>query len=324
VYGFPILIRLTSNTFDFTQAKTDGADIRFTSSDGKPLPYEIDHWDAVKKNAQIWVKADTVFGNVSTQSITMYWGYSTAADSSTSTAVFDTAEGFQGVWHLGDEWGDSFHDATLNQYYGISPDSARPQIADGTIGTCNVFNGSGDFITMPGTANSKLNFPENSFFTVSAWAMLNSFDNTSHLIVSKGYEQYYLRLGYLPSYSPLWEFAQFSESTDWQTSSYPATSKQWVLITGVRRGSRQYLYCNDILVDSLSQAWPNPTATRNTTNDLSIGGFLQQVTNPEYEGYCYFNGAIDEVRILSTAQSADWVRLCYMNQRPDDRLVVFR
>ena len=30
------------------------------------------------------------------------------------------------------------------------------------------------------------------------------------------------------------------------------------------------------------------------------------------------------VRILNAAQSADWVRLCYMNQRADDRLVEFR
>jgi hypothetical protein len=37
-----------------------------------------------------------------------------------------------------------------------------------------------------------------------------------------------------------------------------------------------------------------------------------------------WNGSLDECSISSIARSADWVRLCFMNQRTDDRLLVFR
>ena len=36
----------------------------------------------------------------------------------------------------------------------------------------------------------------------------------------------------------------------------------------------------------------------------------------------FVNGIMDEIRIEGTARSPDWVRLSYMNQRVDDRLVV--
>ena len=324
VPDFPVLVRLTSEVFDFSQAKTDGADIRFTSAEGKQLQYEIEQWDAAKKKAQIWVRADTVFGNNGTQFITMYWGMARATGLHNSTAVFDTASGFQGVWHFSDLQGDSARDATGNKYNGISSDGARPQAADGVIGACNIFDGLKDYITMPNTAGGKLNFSENSNFTVCAWAFLDTIDSSSQVIVSKGYEQYYLRLGYRQTHSPQWEFAHFNQATSWQSSYYPATGRQWSLLTGIRMGSQQFLYCNGVLVDSTSRLWPNPTAKRNTSNDLSIGRFLQEATIPDNEGYCSFKGAIDEVRILSAAKNTDWIRLCYMNQRVDDRLVVFR
>jgi hypothetical protein len=38
----------------------------------------------------------------------------------------------------------------------------------------------------------------------------------------------------------------------------------------------------------------------------------------------FFNGIIDEVRVSSIDLSADWIKLCFMNQRPDDKLIVFK
>jgi hypothetical protein len=70
VYGFPVLVRLTSKTFDFNQSKSGGADIRFTASNGKSLSYEIENWDAGNKQAEVWVRVDTVWGNDSSQYIT--------------------------------------------------------------------------------------------------------------------------------------------------------------------------------------------------------------------------------------------------------------
>jgi hypothetical protein len=38
----------------------------------------------------------------------------------------------------------------------------------------------------------------------------------------------------------------------------------------------------------------------------------------------FFNGVIDEATVAHDARSADWVKLCYMNQRAADALVKFR
>ncbi len=330
VYNFPVLIRLTANNFDFSQARANGEDIRFNSLQDTPLPYEIEHWDAAASQASIWVKIDTVYGNDSTQSILMYWGNPDAEDYSNGALVFDTSVGFQGVWHLGDGQNDLIHDATYNGYDGSSPDTDRPIIGTGAIGNCRVFNGKNHFITMSNTAGSKIDFPQNGYYSLSAWVLLDTLDFRSRCIVSKGYEQYYLRsssfsLESIPNTTPFWEFVEFNgEDKVWQVSNSPVTAKQWVHLVGVREGTRQFLYCNGALVDSTIDLWPNENVGRKTSNDLYIGRFVETIQIPLDQGLCNFQGSIDEVRIISGALSPDWIRLCFMNQKPEDKLVVFK
>lgn len=329
VHDFPVLIRLTESNFDFSQAAENGKDIRFTSRSGTPLLHEIEKWDGASRYAAIWVRIDTVYGNDSTQSILMYWGNPDAQDYSNSKLVFDTASGFQGVWHLGDEQDDLIRDATFNGYDGSSPDTARPSTGKGAIGNCRTFNGISDFITMNNTAESKIDFPDNGNYSVSAWVSLDTLEIKSRCIVSKGYEQYYLRSSSFSvdiiNTSPLWEFVEFNdEEKAWEVTNTPATEKQWVHLVGIRKGTRQYLYCNGVMIDSTIDRWVNESAERKSSNDLNIGRFAEEVEIPLALGYCYFKGSIDEVRIVSTAVSPEWIRLCYMNQKSEDKLVVFK
>ena len=173
---------------------------------------------------------------------------------------------------------------------------------------------------MPNTANSTLNFPDDGHFTVSAWVYLDTFDFVYRTIAAKGYEQYYLRFTSYPS-APLWEFAEFDRKSTWQSTTHPATERQWVFLTGVRDGRSQYLFYNGELVDSTIKTYSNELFSRDESNDLSIGRFLKEVTFPTEGGYCFFKGKIDEVRISGQARSRDWIRLSYMNQRSNDRLV---
>jgi len=99
--GFPVLVRLTSATtaFSFGQAMAAGQDIRFSTSAGTHIPYQIERFDQGNQLAEIWVKAD-VNPNDNAQYITMYWGKPGSADSSNGPAVFGAANGFMGAWHL--------------------------------------------------------------------------------------------------------------------------------------------------------------------------------------------------------------------------------
>jgi hypothetical protein len=319
VLNFPVLVRLKGAAFDFSRAKSKGEDVRFTKSDGTPLAHEVERWDPAAAAADIWVKVDTVRGNNSGQAIHMYWGNPRAVRESSGAAVFDTGSGFQGVWHLGDVARDSIRDATGNCYHGVSPDSALPLVAGGVIGNCRQFDGSADFITMPNTAGGKLNFPQDGKYSVSAWVKADTLTDLQQTVVSKGMFQYFLWMD-----SASWQFWEFQDRKGWEASAQKqqAAIKQWVLLTAVRDGAVQHIYVNGESADSLTLK--SDSNQRNTASDLIIGRAHQAGTNLRAEsGFCYFRGNIDEIRLSNRAYSSDWIKLCYMNQQIEDRLVVY-
>ena len=129
VVNFPILLRLNPGNFSyFSQTADGGKDVRFSTSEGTHLPYQIERWvDGTANNdtAEIWIRVETIYGDNFNQSIVMYWGKTGTADSSNGAAVFDTANGFQAVWHMG-EGSDDAVDATVNNYDASrSGDAAR-------------------------------------------------------------------------------------------------------------------------------------------------------------------------------------------------------
>lgn len=321
VIDFPMLIRLNESNFNFSTASLHGEDIRFTKESGASLPYEIEQWDAVLQKAAIWVKVDTVFGNDNSHSIVMYWGNPAAKDGSNSTEVFDTTNGFQGVWHLCEEEAANAKDATGNHYDG-TPSESAPDAAYGVIGTCKAFDGLSNYLHMNSTDDSKLNFNENDTYTVSAWAYIDTLDNASHLIVGKGDLQYFMKFKTSVADSPMvWEFVQYHDFSGWHiTNSLPniPLSKTWVFLVGVRRGLTQYFYINGELVDSTISISPS-TMSRKTDSDVTIGRF-HSTDSESLEGICPFEGKIDEVRISNTGYDKEWIKLCYMNQKEQNEL----
>jgi Concanavalin A-like lectin/glucanases superfamily/Domain of unknown function (DUF2341) len=327
IYEFPVLVRLTAANFDFDLIQNSGTEIRFTSSKGARLNHEIERWDSIGEKAEIWVKVDTIFGNNDTQSIIMYWGNPDAADISSSQSVFDTASGFEGVWHLNETNNNNEAiDATPNHLNGNAYQMTIKTPPNGAIGYARSFDGAAGYISMPNTASSKLNFSENDTFTLSAWVYADTFDNVYRTIAAKGYQQYFLQLSYFPSGKPLWQFSTYYQQDNWHMSDFTATARTWVLLTSVKLGSLHYLYCNSELVDNTTNIYAHPETAlnRDTTDDFSIGRFMKEANYPAQFGYCYYKGMIDEVRVSSVARSADWIRLSYMNQRSNDLLVQFK
>ena len=96
---FPLLVRLHKDFFDFSQAKADGADVRFSTSAGAPLAFQIEDWDAAKGTASIWVRVPIIRGNEH-QEIRVHWGKADAATESSRSAVFNESNGYLSVWHM--------------------------------------------------------------------------------------------------------------------------------------------------------------------------------------------------------------------------------
>ncbi len=91
---YQVLIQLSSTNFNFAHAKSDGSDIRFTSSDGKTsLDYWIEEWTAT--SAKIWVEIPSIPANGQIE-IYMYYGNPSATSESDGNAVFDFFDDFEG------------------------------------------------------------------------------------------------------------------------------------------------------------------------------------------------------------------------------------
>ena len=98
--NFPLLVRLNKEYFDFSQAKPQGEDVRF-SSKGKPLDYQIERWDVKRGEAEMWVRIPSIEGK-DQQEIQMHWGNEKVTGESNGEQVFRTTEGFAAVciWEI--------------------------------------------------------------------------------------------------------------------------------------------------------------------------------------------------------------------------------
>jgi hypothetical protein len=321
---FPILVRLTYANFNFGEALADGADLRFTKSDGSFLPYEIEHWDGANNQAEVWFKADTIFGNDSTHYVNMYWGATAGSVTplSNSAAVFDTANGFQGVWHLAEAGNTLATDATINGYNGTPFGMTAASSVSGVIGMAQKFDGSSSYIQMTGTAAGKLNFNENDFYSISAWVLADTLDFATDssasrhdlTIVAKDNCQYSLKC-----FRTDFAFIQYKNAIGWESSISPAIVAIWKYVVGVCAGTRQYLYVDGICMADSVNFLETSSRARSMASDVTIGKTPPGTNN--WSPY-FFKGKIDEVRICNKALSADWIKLCYMNQRFDNKLIV--
>jgi hypothetical protein len=86
---YQIKIKLTSSSFDYAKAETNGEDIRFFNEDDQLLPYWIENWNKEGESV-IWVK----LGASGIDKIYMYYGYPSVSSASNGPAVFDFFEGF--------------------------------------------------------------------------------------------------------------------------------------------------------------------------------------------------------------------------------------
>ena len=98
--NFSLLVRLNKEWFDFSQAKVDGSDLRF-SIGGKPLAFQIEEWDATAGTASIWVRVPSITGNAR-QELKMFWGKPDATSESNGKSVFNESNGYLTVMHLSD------------------------------------------------------------------------------------------------------------------------------------------------------------------------------------------------------------------------------
>jgi autotransporter-associated beta strand protein len=320
VVKFPVLVRLDSTIVDFTAVKDSGQDIRFSKSDGvTQLSYEIEQLDKANKTAAIWVLVDTVYGGDSTHYFTMYWGKSDAASISNGRAVFDTANGFRGVWHLKESSGD-FQDASCNGYSGTR--NGNTAQASGDIGYGQTFDGAGDYVEMSNALN-----PGTSNFTVSAWTKRSATGGFA--LVGKS-------IGGTPSSTYGWMVGTdgsnyilamaASGGSAWGNAGTfyrPTTTgisdiTTWHHVAAVFNKSSNAL-CK-VYIDGVNRSG---TVTGDITGVGSVSNTLNARIGAEADGGYPWNGLVDEVTVAFTNRDSLWIKLCYENQKTSQTLVMY-
>jgi len=287
--GFPLLVRLDKEWFDFSQAKAHGEDIRFADGSGTPLAYEVDEWDAAQGTASIWVRMPTIQGNAR-QELKMFWGNTDAQSESKAAAVFNASNGYLSVWHMDDPAKDVV--GTLeSKDTGTTPSSGR-------IGKCRHFPG-GKGITCGENVTS---YPTGSSpHTSEAWFRAEQ-PNATVLAWGNEAGQGKVMLQFFSP--PHLKIECYFSGADVKGGSTLATSR-WIHVAHAFKNGESRVYVNGVL-DGVSTSTGAPLAIKSPAR-MYIGGW--------YDHY-RFGGDIDEVRISKVTRSADWVKLQYENQKP--------
>ncbi len=85
---YQVLVKLDESNFDFSRVKVDGADIRFTHSDGTTeLKYWTEWWDSSNQLAYVWVRVPSLANGDTV--IYLYYDNPTAVAISDGTTTFD-------------------------------------------------------------------------------------------------------------------------------------------------------------------------------------------------------------------------------------------
>jgi hypothetical protein len=305
--NFPVLGRLSTNIPGFSYAQFaspgDGADLRFASTNGTELPFQIDQWNPAGES-QIWVQVPSLTST--NDCITAYWG--NAADSAmqpcnTNGAVWTTPSGssnFLLVYHLSQS-GFPFADSTL-QYPATS--GVAPVSTSGMIGRGCAFNGTSQFLN-GGLVNI------GKTFTLSAWVNIAPAAMSEQTIWcnkqggwnTAGFDFY------VNSYQTNDGKIYFDTADGTggnvspRTATHAVTFGQWHLLTGTMDGVNGLVH---VYMDGVDQTINTGVDTAfQATNYVRCGSLL--TGTPGTTGTLCFNGLMDETRIESGVRSAAWV-----------------
>jgi hypothetical protein len=295
VEGFPLLVRLDKDFFDFSQAQSKGQDIRFATAAGVALPYQIEQWDAKQGTASVWVRIPKIKGNAR-QEIKVSWGDPSAKCASNGKAVFDKSNGHCGVWHMNGP-------VTKDTTGAIKSTDKGTTETTGMIGPARhfpdkkgVFCGE-DIMTLPTGGQPH---------STSVWFR---GEKQNCRIVSWGKEQGQGKSQmWYNSPSMIRMDCYFSDGGVRSNPVVPMNTWTHVVHTYTKGEAR--IYINGAL-DTVSKSRSKPMDIPRPAR-MWIGGWYNR-----YD----FVGDIDEVRISGVTRSPAWIKLQYENQKTMQTLV---
>jgi len=302
VTDFPILIRLDYTNFDFWQASMSGDDIRFTSGDDQTeLSFEIEKWDFSKKQALIWVTVPVIYPQNYSQYVYMYWGNPSASPASFVRKTFSNDNHFKGVWHCTYDV-----DATGNGNKIILEESTHS--TPSLLGKGLQFDGVDDYAKV----NDDWSLDIIDFLTLSTWVKFDNVENQRGLFAKRGDGDACYGFFKTPSGLGARLSTDLTNTAEViEPGSFIAGQWYHVAMTFNHASNEVIFYRNGEQFGTPVNFTEQPIAGR---SNLYFG----KEGNDDF-----LHGVLDEMRVESTARSADWMKLCYENQKEHQTLVTF-
>ncbi|WP_346133549.1 DUF2341 domain-containing protein [Lentzea roselyniae] len=317
VKGFPVPVRLDATNFDFGQARPDGADIRFDDAAGKPLPYEIEKWDAGARQAAIWVRTD-VKGNNASQSVTLKWGNPEAKSESNGAAVFPKADGWITAHHLAEKGAAAGYRDSVGNLNGKGVNIAGDATGAGVVGNAlSLSRARSEYVLLPGSESSGLFNPLPSKGTFSIWSNAKTHPAAYIAMFSKGETGFRIHyFGEGDQTEPCIDVANY----DWCPLPSGAYTKvknnTWYHFVFVIDKPNAYYYING----KLEVGKTDTNAWKTTgTEPVTIGN--NEKTPGSNSRKRSFDGLLDEARILSVPKDKNWAKLDFESQKPGSKLL---
>lgn len=323
VAHYPVAVILDS-TFDFSQAKAGGADVRFSTADGAMLPYAIEQWDATAKHAVIWVKVD-VKGNSKSSSLLMNWGNAAATDASNSAAVFDTKDGFVGVWHLSETsstQAGNYKDATANAANLTGIATASGADGDGRLGRAvSLHSAQKQWVRLDGDKNKTFDLVDH--VTYSIWTYANNYAGEYVTAFAKGDNSWRIHMYGSASWGEnknkhIVEMCCETSGGQDECAIHSDPSQgtdvapqKWFHWVAVLDHPKLTLYLNGVqeITTNSGGAWKS-----DATYPVGIGNNSQIPTR-------FWDGLLDEARVMNVSKDANWAKLEFESQREGQKFL---
>jgi biopolymer transport protein ExbB len=282
--AFPVLVTLNKTTFDYSLARADGADLKFTLGDGTPLAFDLDTW-APTDTSWLWVSVPLAKPPAPAPTVWLYYGNPDATSAADPAATWT---GYTSVHHLTD-----FSDASGGGHDGVPASTATtPAIANGKIGGARTFDGVMTAIPLP--ASPAYDFT--TAMSMSAWVRVASFDVAWQCIVCKGDSSWRMHRGNTTNHA---DFGTTPVTGTSGNDNIDSTSNidggAWHHVVVSYDGTNKHVYVDGMLQGSKA------IGPLNTTTYVVILGENAEAAPPRY-----FHGDLDEVRIAGDPRTPAW------------------
>ena len=294
---FPVLVDIQSDPDLASNARSDGYDIVFVSSDETTqLKHEIESYNRDDGNLTAWVKIPNLSATEDTI-IYMYYGNPDYSDPPDSEGAWDS--NYVTVQHLKDLTKSTVEDSTVNNYDGVKMSDSDPYEIDSKISKAQKFNGRGSI------NHGMLRIGD--AYTAEAWIQAGDlrgdefgFTVFSSSVISHGYP---LLLTIGRRGEPEVNLSAFEDTIEGHSSvGANLNTDDWfhIVVIATKRGAAK-VYVNG--VERLSFE----AGRMDWYGDFTIG-------NIRDDGSAPFAGIIDEVRVSDSIRGFDWVATEYKNQ----------